>query len=119
MGKEIILDSKYEYTIRAMLRMIRSEIERLHWNKKQCLLELPFENNGTPDFVTDTFTVRSYNWDENIKPNFETKNLKVWWYKHSDRGVYAKSIGECDINKLLIDTLNESLETLYKMYGEK
>lgn len=92
--KEIVVDSKYYEFLDAVLRDIRRELDRLYWNEHQIEMDSPFDNTGN-EYSNDTFTVRAYDWDADIEnvqslPNFEYKNLKVWWYKYQGRGTYAK-----------------------------
>lgn len=79
---------KMDWLIESVLDKIENEMRRLYWNKNQKNLESPFQNTGAV-YSNDTFTVRAYNWsdDGNELPNFEYKDLKVWWYKHSHRGL--------------------------------
>lgn len=75
-----------EYLIQSVLNRIENEMARLYWNNNQKDILSPFDNHGTI-YKNDVFTVRAYNWDDNNLPNFEYKNFKVWWYKHSMRGL--------------------------------
>ena len=77
-----------EYLIQAVLNRIENEMARLYWNNNQKDILSPFGNYGT-EYSNDVFTVRAYNWNEDNDnlPNFEYKNFKVWWYKHSMRGL--------------------------------
>ena len=76
------------YLIESVLDKIENEMERLYWNKNQKEMpSSPFQNTGG-EYENDTFKVRAYNWDDNEEPNFEYKDLKIWWYKHSHRGLY-------------------------------
>ena len=116
------LDSKYEYLVRGMLHMIRSELDRLYWNKNQAEMVSPFDNTGATDFSTDYLTIRSYNWDENILPNFDTDKMKVFWYKHSNRGVVIMVKSRENIGETLAEVLNNSIESInqsFKKKGEK
>ena len=80
-----------DYLIEALLDKINNEMARLYWNNNQEEINSPFSNTGEC-YQNDTFTVRAYYWgdDEDIMrlPNFEYKNFKCWWYKHSNRGLY-------------------------------
>lgn len=77
-----------EYLLRAVLNELESQMSRLYWNKNQKEMDSPFQNTGT-EYSNDTFSVRAYNWDtdDDYLPNFVYKDLKIWWYKHSNRGV--------------------------------
>ena len=76
--------------IRAALKDIRDEMDRLYWNKYQKQMESPFDNTGE-NYSNSVFTVRAYYWGDNdnisMLPNFEYKGLKVFWYKHAGRGL--------------------------------
>lgn len=72
--------------IEAVLDKIDAELKRLYWNKKQEEWSSPFDNTGE-EYSNDVFTVRAYNWDGNYDCNFEYKDFKAWWYKHSNRGL--------------------------------
>lgn len=78
-----------EELIKAVLNRIRDELERQYWNKYQKDMASPFFNVGAI-YSNNTFTVRSYDWNGNYQPNFEYKDFKVWWYKHSNRGINWK-----------------------------
>ena len=72
------LPSEYDYPVRAVLNMIRSELDREYWNANQKEMVSPFDNTGAPEFKTDLFTLRSCDWcNGNEKPNFETNKLKI------------------------------------------
>jgi len=103
------------YVLQAALDKIKSEMDRIYWNYHQKELASPFENTGI-SYSNSIFTVRAYNWDSNIKPNFEYKDLKVWWYKHSNRGTYAECghhITIDEVNKMIVDCV-ESYEKDWK-----
>lgn len=84
-------DEVMKLAIMAMLDRIESELKIQYWNKYQKELLSPFKNTGEA-FETEYFTVKAYNWDFDSEngPNFETQYLKVWWYKHSNRGLTYK-----------------------------
>ena len=90
--------------LQAVLDKIRKELNRCYWNKNQKEMNSPFDNTGQI-YENDVFTVRAYNWDTNIKPNFEYGDLKIWWYKHSNRCTYA----EC-VDRLTFDDLTQMLQ---------
>ena len=100
---------KYTYDdtwfLQAALDKIKAELDRINFNIHQKEMPSPFENTGVI-YSNDTFTVRAYNWNENELPNFEYKDLKVWWYKHCDRGLYAEGghkLNYDDVNQMIID----------------
>lgn len=109
---------KYEHIIRAIMNMVRSEIDREYWNANQKEMENPFENTGAPDFTTPYLTVRAYNWDDDAPqlPNFDTDVLKVFWYKHSNRGVMAMAKNVHDIDHLLVHVLNKSIASINESF---
>lgn len=116
--KWISVPEKYNEAIIANLNRIRSELDRLYWNENQAEMTSPFDNTGAPDFSTNYFTVRSYNWDENTAPNFECANLRVYWYKHSNRGISAQIQSAENIAEQLVNILNDSLTSLRIKFGE-
>jgi hypothetical protein len=91
---------------------VRSELDRLYWNKYQKEMDSPFDNVGADDFETEYLTIRTYNWYGNHLPNFDTDQLKVFWYKHSGRGltIMARDVENAD--KILLDVLNKSIESI-------
>lgn len=114
----IALGDEHEYAIRAVLNMIRSEMDRMYWNANQKEMVSPFDNTGAEEFKADVFTVRSYNWDENILPNFETDDVKIWWYKHSNRGVYAKIKNGAHAEDVLFNILYNSIKSLQRYFKD-
>lgn len=115
----IFLEAKYEALIRGLLNVIKNELDRNYWNKNQREMESPFDNTGAPDFVTDYMTIRSYNWNENELPNLDTDRLKVFWYKHSGRGVMAMVKTKENIGDLLAEVLNNSIESINQNFKKK
>jgi hypothetical protein len=113
------VDSQYEYLIRGSLNMICSELERNYWNCNQKQMDTPFENNGAPDFVTDYLTIRAYNWDGNYLPNLDTDLIKVFWYKHSNRGVMAMVKGDAIVGETLAIALNNAIESINQHFADK
>lgn len=91
----------------AALNRIRNEMDRLYWNKNQKEMISPFDNSGET-YQNDTFTVRAYDWNDNILPNFEYKDLRVTWYKHSNRGVYA-----CCDHKLTFNDIETMIQECF------
>ena len=78
------------YLVVAILNYIEKELLRLYWNINQKEMDSPFQNTGNT-YSNPVFSVRAYDWDENIEPNFQYGDFKVWWYKHSNRGVYFET----------------------------
>ena len=78
-----------ELLIQGALNKIRTEMDRLYWNKYQKIMSSPFDNTGEI-YENKVFKVRAYCWNEDTPewflPNFEYKDLKCYWYKHSNRG---------------------------------
>jgi hypothetical protein len=112
------VSAKYDYLIRSVLNMIRSELDRLYWNKNQKEISSPFDNTGEV-FENDYVTIRAYDWNENELPNFDTDQLKVFWYKHSNRGVDALIKSNDNIDSLLVDVLNNTIESLKESFANK
>ena len=116
------LPEKYENLLKAALNSIRKEIDRCYWNANQKEMTSPFDNTGAPDFATKHFTVRAYDWGEEApeKPNFETKEIQVFWYKHSNRGVVAYVPMDChNYAELIADMLNKSLQSIEPTFHKK
>ena len=61
--------------------------------------------------------MRPYNYDGNDLPNFQYKDLKVWWYKHIWRGTYAKSNSRIDLD-FLSEMFKDCVYSLRKDFGE-
>lgn len=105
-----------ELLMEAIMDKIENEMDRLYWNKYQKDMESPFQNTGA-EYSNETFTVRAYNWNGNDLPNFEYKDLKIWWYKHSHRGLcweynYGKNVLPQAI--YLADMLDDCIESFRK-----
>lgn len=106
--------------IKAALDAIRKELDRLYWNKNQKEMRSPFDNTSE-SYENKTFQVHAYYWGDDSKlihrPNFKYGNLEVFWYKHSDRGVYAV----CD-HVLTYEDIEEMIKqcclSLRKDFGE-
>lgn len=114
--------SRHENLVKAVLNEVRKELDREYWNVNQKEMVSPFDNSGAPDFSTDYFTIRSYNWDENVKPNFETNEVEIWWYKHSNRGLYVKvnkSDAEFPLECVLNSVLNKSIKSINKHFKKE
>lgn len=114
------LSSQYNYAVRAVLNMIRSELDRMYWNTNHEEMVSPFDNTGATEFKTDVFTLRSYNWgDGNDKPNFETDKLRVYWYKHNNRGIVAYVPEGSHAEDALFEALNDSIKSLERFFKER
>lgn len=113
-----------DWLIRAALNEIENQMARLYWNKYQKEMESsPFKNTGA-EYSNDTFTVRAYNWnDENdVLPNFEYKDLKIYWYKHSQRGLqwyYNCSKNALPSSAFLEDMLEDCIESLERYFDTR
>ena len=116
-----------EELIIAILDRIDNELQRCYWNKNQKHLNSPFANTGE-NYSNDIFTVRAYDWSDDQendepKPNFESKFLTCWWYKHAHRGLEFKitydTNTEADHLTQLANFLNKCLNAIYKDFGQK
>lgn len=108
LGKNV--DTRATAITQAILDKIEKELSRVYWNKHQKEIISPFANTGTT-FKTPIFIVRAYNWDGNYKPNFEYKDFKVYWYKHSNRGLYIEYNKKITLD-FLINMLDDCLESI-------
>ena len=108
----IVLNEKETELVIAILRAIDQELSRLYFNKNQKDISSPFDNTGT-EYKNETFIVRAYNWydEDNEKPNFEYKDLKVWWYKHLGRGDYMEKEKPLTL-EFLLDMLKDCMVSL-------
>lgn len=117
----MIIDEKYIRLIQACLLEINQEMCRLFWNENQMDYETPFLNTGN-QYENDTFTVRSYYWGDDEKliglPNFEYKDLKVYWYKHCRRGLRAKKDSELTLD-FLAEMVNDCRFSLLRDFDEQ
>lgn len=104
-----------EKLIEAIMDKIEYEMSRLYWNNNQERMNSPFQNTGEV-YQNDTFTVRAYYWgdDEYVSklPNFEYKNFKCWWYKHSHRGLYWSYYDDDIPTSFLTTMLDECYKSL-------
>ena len=92
----------------AALEYIESAIEISYWNENQEEWSSCFRNNGG-QYKTKKFIVRAYDWSEpdEYEPNFEWRDVKIWWYKGLGRGTYAnQELSPELINGMLNDCLN-------------
>jgi hypothetical protein len=104
------------YTINAALQNIRTKLEIVYWNKYQKEMPNPFDNTGT-EYSNDTFTVRAYYWGDDDErynmPNFEYKDLKVYWYKYLGRGMRA--VADEKLTADYIETMiKECIKSIYE-----
>lgn len=101
----MVVQYRYNDTrlIQAALDSIKAELDRVNFNKHQKEMPSPFNNTGV-SYSNQTFSVVAYDWNDNTHPNFTYKDLKVWWYKHSNRDVCA----ECG-HRLTYDDLNNMI----------
>jgi hypothetical protein len=111
-----LVDDKYINLIRGCLSIIRSELDRCYWNANQKEMNSPFDNSGASAFSNAYLTVRSYNWSNNSLPNFDTDALKVFWYKHSNRGLYAIVPNNYNIGDLLATVVNSSILSIQAQF---
>lgn len=72
--------------ITAVLDFIEAEMKRLYYNKYQKEMKSPYMNTDE-DYSNSVFSVHAYEWRENAKPNFQYKDLKVWWNKYPHCGM--------------------------------
>lgn len=76
--------------VRAALRAIAEELDRVMWNVHQERYDSPFDNSGNVEgFACPVFEVHAYDWsdDNEQRFNFKWKDLAISWYKHSYRGL--------------------------------
>lgn len=114
----VFLDGKYKLLIKGILMTIKAELDRNYWNVNQKEMVSPFENSGAHDFTTNYLTIRSYNWGGNYLPNLDTDQLKVFWYKHSNRGIEAIVKNDDNIGDVLADVLNNSVQSIIEYFDE-
>ena len=107
----------YEQMLHAILNYIDSKLGVYYWNKNQKEISSPFLNTGE-SYSNMYMTIRAYNWDENELPNFDTDKLKITWYKHSQRGLYAMIPAGEDIDQILKGVLNDALLSLEIDFGK-
>ena len=97
----------------ACLILIRQKMDVSYWNAMQKEMDSPFDNSGR-SYSNRTFSVKAYGWEGNTQPNFKYKELSVWWYKHSGRGLYA-AIGKKKLKKKFLEKmLRDCLKSLHK-----
>lgn len=101
---------RYEVSelLECALRHIDWHIGIKYWNENQEELESPFQNTGNK-YIGSNFTVRAFDWSEpdEYLPNFEYKDIKIWWYKYIGRGMYAnKEVTPDMVNDMINDILS-------------
>lgn len=104
--------------IKSILNYIQKELNRCYYNKNQKqMTNSPFENTAAT-YSNNTFTVRAYDWSGNLQPNFECDGFKVWWYKHSNRGVHVESDKRITL-RLLNSIIKKCIKSIRKDFGEE
>lgn len=87
------------------------EIERASGNMGN--LCSPMSNSGT-QFHLPEFSARAYDWawdlddgaDYDPDPNFEWKDVKIWWYKYCGRGMYSnRKLTAGEASDMLVECL--------------
>lgn len=118
-NKFLPANPKWNNIMNACLIKIRKELDRLYWNKYQKEMDSPFDNTGA-SYSNSEFTVRAYNWDEDAEelPNFEWKQIKVYWYKHEGRGNQVYTVIGYDDPAIYAIMLNKCLKALKEDFGE-
>lgn len=110
------MEKKYTPLLQAVLNEIHRKLDVAYWNKNQEEMASPFDNTGSY-YVNPTFSVCAYQWDEEGSesdvptPNFVWQDVKVYWYKHSNRGLSAFANREIT-PELLSEMLNDCLNSL-------
>ena len=101
--------------IETALKLIELELIQQYKRYNKHNFNDPFENSGNV-YSNSTFTVRAYNWSGNDKPNFEYKDLKVYWYKYLGRGTTFTADSDIDydyIINMIIECVNSiTLDTI-------
>lgn len=97
----------------AAIRALGGEVYRATHNVYQCGLE-PIANTGSSFVLPEHFALRAYDWswdsddeaDYDPEPNFEWRDVKIWWYKYCGRGMYAnKELTPQEASDMLIECL--------------
>jgi len=104
----------------AALQMIREEVARVEWNKRQEQYD-PFERSQM--YANPVFAVEGYSWDEDYEQpwNFKYKDIEVSWYKHLGRSTSVNRIITPDeINTMLNDCIAHmnAEENAFKSYPQ-
>lgn len=73
--------------VAALLEDIENEISRVYWNRNQKEWISAFRNTGE-EYIGECFEVHAYSWDDEpkIDYNFKCGDIKIYWYKHLNRG---------------------------------
>ena len=80
------------------------ELQTALRNMYQKEMSTPFQNSGEK-YENDTFSAKAYDWNENAEPNFKYQGIRVWWYKHSGRGLCVRS--DEDITLEMLTKMND------------
>ena len=106
--------------IDAILTYIEQDWLRVMWNIHQEEYDdrNPFRNTGAT-YENPTFKVRAYDWSEDSDglPNFEWRDLKIYWYKYCGRGLYLnRETTHSELAEMLEDCLKalREEENLYE-----
>lgn len=92
----------------AALEYLDHAIEISYWNQHQEEFKSPIGNTGA-SYDGGTFKLRAFDWSEpdEYEPNFEWRDVKVWWYKYLGRVTCSnKELTPEIINEMLNDCLN-------------
>lgn len=104
-----------ELMVRAMLDYIRKELNRHYWNDNNVEMASPFDNTGE-SYWNNYMTVRAYYWGDDEKeakkPNFETGHMRIYWYKHSNRGLEIYFEKGYDSYDTIAETLSKCIESI-------
>lgn len=90
--KYVPSSGEYDMLAAVVIRKIRSEMDRLYYAKNGITMKSPFDNTGTT-YKNNMFSVSAYNPETQEKeddmdhPNFSWGPVKIFWDKHSERGI--------------------------------
>ena len=91
-NKYVPSSGEYDMLATAVIRKIRSEMDRLYYAKNGMTMKSPFDNTGAT-YKNNMFSVSAYNPETQEKeddmdhPNFSWGPVKIFWDKHSERGI--------------------------------
>ena len=108
MGQAIFGQPYKDYKVSDELLSALKAIETrlmLKMKQKDKRFESPFGNHGSK-FSCDTFSVESYNWNDDVEQdwNFKWRDLEVSWYKYLGRGMSAnRKMARREIEEMLDD----------------
>lgn len=115
-------DKNYELTneetelITALLLDIDTELSKLYFNKENKTFLSPFSNSNNV-YINDVFKVQSYDFclsfeNHSLVPNFQYKDLEVYWYKYLGRGMlcYANEKHDLDYYCQMLKECKESIQ---------